>query len=106
MTDKDILSFRAGSSRINDRTEFLDINKYAAGRVPLEFSKRVNTNDGSGHSYDLNLDYSHKFKPNQELTFNFGYSTGTNDNFQVYNTSVYSVNGYLLVSCGYIEQYE
>ncbi|MET4138841.1 TonB-dependent receptor [Pedobacter sp. UYP1] len=94
LTDKDILSFSGGfNSRINDRTEYLDINKYATGRVPLEFSKRINTNDGSGHSYDLNLDYSHKFKPNQELTFNFGYSTGTNDNFQVYNTSVYSLNG-------------
>ncbi|QNK62591.1 TonB-dependent receptor [Pedobacter sp. PAMC26386] len=94
LTDKDILSFSAGyNRRDNDRTEFLDINKYRQGRVPLEFSKRMNTNNGSGHSYDLNLDYSHKFKPNQELTFNFGYSNGTNDNFQLYNTSIYSLNG-------------
>jgi outer membrane receptor protein involved in Fe transport len=94
LTDKDILSFSGGfNSRDNDRTEFLDINKYRQGRTPLEFSKRVNTTNGSGHSYDLNLDYSHKFKPGQELTFNFGYSNGTNDNFQLYNTSVYSLNG-------------
>jgi len=94
LTDKDILSFSGGfNSRDNDRTEFLDINKYRQGRAPLEFSKRVNTTNGSGHSYDLNLDYSHKFKPNQELTFDFGYSNGTNDNFQLYNTAVYNLNG-------------
>ncbi|MGY0039858.1 outer membrane beta-barrel family protein [Pedobacter sp. NJ-S-72] len=94
LTDKDILGFSGGfNSRDNDRTENLNINKYRQGRAPLEFSRRTNTNNGSGHSYDLNLDYSHKFKPNQELTFNFGYSNGTNDNFQLYNTSVYSVNG-------------
>jgi outer membrane receptor protein involved in Fe transport len=94
LTDKDILGFSGGfNSRDNDRTEFLNINKYRPERAPLEFSKRTNTNNGNGHSYDLNFDYSHKFKPNQELTFNFGYSNGTNDNFQLYNTSVYSVNG-------------
>ncbi|MBB6499793.1 TonB-dependent receptor domain-containing protein [Pedobacter cryoconitis] len=94
LTDKDILSFSGGfNTRDNDRTENLNINKYMQQRVPLEFSDRINTTNGSGHSYDLNFDYSHKFKPSQELTFNFGYSDGTNDNFQLYNTSVYSVNG-------------
>ena len=34
LTDKDILSFSAGfNSRENDRTEFIDINKYRQGRV-------------------------------------------------------------------------
>jgi len=94
LTTKDILSFSGSfNSRINDRNEIININKYAANRVPLELSRRINSTDGTGNSYDLNLDYSHKFKPSQELTFNFGYSKGSNDNFQEYNTSIYSING-------------
>jgi len=94
LTTKDILSFSGGfNSRNSDRNDLLNINKYDAGRNPLELSRRINTNDGSGNSYDLNLDYSHKFKTSQELTFNFGYSKGDNDNYQEYNTAVYNVNG-------------
>ena len=94
LTTKDILSFSGGfNSRNSDRNDILAINKYDAGRNPLELSKRINTTDGTGNSYDLNLDYSHKFKTSQELTFNFGYSKGNNDNYQEYNTAVYNVNG-------------
>jgi len=94
LTTKDILSFSGGfNSRDNNRNDLLNINKYDAGRNPLELSRRINTNDGSGSSYDMNFDYSHKFKTSQELTFNFGYSKGNNDNYQEYNTAVYNVNG-------------
>lgn len=95
LTDKDILSFSGGfNSRENDRTELLTINKYGLGRAPLEFSNRTNLNKGDGSSYDLNLDYSHKFKKaGEELTFNFGYTRGTNNNDQEYNTGIYSLNG-------------
>jgi len=42
----------------------------------------------------LNLDYSQKFKkPKEELTFNFGYSSGYNDNDQAYNTTITNRNG-------------
>lgn len=93
LTDKDVLSFSAAyNRRDNDKTDLLNINTYQVGRVPLQLSNRTNTTDGSGHSTDLNLDFSHKFKPKQELTFNFGYSTGVNNNFQQYNTSVYSID--------------
>jgi len=94
ITTKDILSFSGGfNSRNSDRNDLLNINKYNASRNPLELSRRTNTNDGTGSSYDLNLDYSHKFKTSQELTFNFGYSKGNNDNYQEYNTAVYNLNG-------------
>ena len=94
ITAKDILSFSGGfNSRNSDRNDLLNINKYNASRNPLELSRRTNTNDGTGSSYDLNLDYSHKFKTSQELTFNFGYSKGNNDNYQEYNTAVYNLNG-------------
>lgn len=94
LTTKDILSFSGGFNiRDNDRTELLDINKYNAQRAPLELSNRTNTNLGSGKSFDTNLDYSHKFKPGEELTFNFGFSKGNNDNFQRYITDLQSLNG-------------
>ncbi|HEY0177809.1 MAG TPA: TonB-dependent receptor, partial [Pedobacter sp.] len=93
LTNKDVISFSAAyNKRDNDKTDLLNINTYQPGRIPLQLSNRTNTTDGSGHSTDLNLDFSHKFKPKQELTFNFGYSTGVNNNFQQYNTSVYSIN--------------
>lgn len=95
LTDKDVLSFAAGFNlRDNDRTEFLNINKLNALNQPVELSNRVNSNLGSGGSYDLNLDYSHKFKkPREEITFNLSFSEGNNDNLQLYNTDIYNVDG-------------
>jgi len=94
LTKKDVISFSGGFNiRDNKRNDQLNINEYAAGRVPLEFDDRTNDNNGSGNSHDFNLDYSHKFKKDQELTFNFGYSGGTNNNFQQYNTNIVSMNG-------------
>lgn len=94
LTPKDVISFSGGFNiRDNDKRDLLQINQFKAMGAPLQLSNRINTTDGSGHSFDTNLDYSHKFKPNQELTFNFGYSEGTNDNFQQYNTDIYSKNG-------------
>ena len=94
LTDKDVISLSGGFNiRDNYRKDFLSINKFMPQMLPLEFSDRINTTDGSGHSYDSNLDYSHKFKPGQELTFNFGYSQGTNNSVQDYNTTIYSRNG-------------
>lgn len=95
LTDKDVISFAAGFNlRDNDRTEFLTIDQLNRRFEPVELSRRTNTNLGSGGSYDLNLDYSHKFtKPREELTFNVSFSEGDNNNLQLYNTEVYNVNG-------------
>ncbi|WEK19106.1 MAG: TonB-dependent receptor [Candidatus Pedobacter colombiensis] len=95
LSQKDILSFTGGfNRRDNDQNEFLNINKLNSAKDPIELSKRKNINDGSGHTYDLSLDFIHKFKkPKEELTFNFSYSNGTNNNNQNYNTDVYNQNG-------------
>ncbi|MCX2450468.1 TonB-dependent receptor [Pedobacter sp. PLR] len=95
LTDKDVISFSAGFNlRDNDRTELLTIDKLNPLYQPLELSRRTNTNLGSGGSYDLNLDFSHKFKkPKEELTFNLSFSEGDNDNLQLYNTEIYNING-------------
>lgn len=94
LTSKDVLSFSGGfNMRENDRNEFLNINKYDVNRSPLELSTRTNTNLGSGKSFDTNLDYTHKFKPGEELSVNFGFSKGNNDNFQEYLTDLLNING-------------
>ncbi|MHA4893506.1 TonB-dependent receptor domain-containing protein [Pedobacter sp. PWIIR3] len=95
VSEKSVLSFSGGFNvRDNDRNELLTINKLDQLRNPLELSNRTNSNLGTGGSYDLNLDFSHKFaKPKEELTFNFSFSEGDNDNDQIYNTDIYNVNG-------------
>jgi outer membrane receptor protein involved in Fe transport len=95
LSDKDVLSFSGGFNiRDNDRNEFLTIDQLNSLKNPLELSRRNNSNLGSGGSYDLNLDFSHKFKkPKEEITFNASFSEGDNDNLQIYNTDIYNLNG-------------
>lgn len=95
LAEKSVVSLSAGFNfRNNDRNEFLEINQFNSSLNPLQLSNRSNTNNGSGNSYDLNLDFTQKFKkPKEELTLNFGYSEGNNDNLQIYNTNVYNING-------------
>lgn len=95
ITDKSVLSLSGGFNiRDNDRNEFLSIDQLDQFQNPLNLSRRNNDNLSSGGSYDLNLDFSQKFKkPKEELTFNFSFSEGNNDNYQTYNTDVYNLNG-------------
>jgi outer membrane receptor protein involved in Fe transport len=95
LTGKDILSLSGGfNSRDQTEGDLTMIYKYGSQRNPLDFGTRNNSGSGSGNSYDMNFDYSHKFKTQgEELTFNFGYSTGDNDRFQEFNTTVYSHAG-------------
>ncbi|MDR6785897.1 outer membrane receptor protein involved in Fe transport [Pedobacter africanus] len=95
LAEKSILSFTGGFNiRDNERSELLSIDKLNPSKNPLERSRRDNSNDGSGGSYDLSLDFVQKFKkPKEELTFNFSFSDGTNDNYQNYLTDVYYANG-------------
>ncbi|WP_432712408.1 TonB-dependent receptor domain-containing protein [Pedobacter sp.] len=95
LTDKDVISFSGGFNiRENDRSEFQNFNSLNSQLTTIERSNRVNADKRSGNSFDLNLDYVHKFsKPRTELTFNFGYAKGSNDNFQQYNTEIFNQNG-------------
>lgn len=95
LNDKNMLSLSGGfNTRDNERLEYLTIDKLNGQRAPVELSNRNNTNIGTGTSFDLNLDYSLKFKkPKEELTFNLGYSKGSNDNAQIYTTDIYNQNG-------------
>ncbi|RZK45787.1 MAG: TonB-dependent receptor, partial [Pedobacter sp.] len=95
LSEKDVVSFSGGFNiRDNNRNELLNINQFGAAYNPVLLSNRNNSNIGNGSSFDLNLDFTHKFtKPKNEITFNVGYSEGENFNEQVYNTNVYNING-------------
>jgi len=95
LTDKTVISLSGGFNvRDNDRNELLSIDQLDALKNPVNLSTRNNSNLGSGGSYDLNLDFSQKFKkPKEELTLNFSFSEGTNDNYQIYDTDVFNING-------------
>lgn len=95
LAEKSVLSFSTGLNiRNNNQNEFLSIDQLGANLNPLALSHRSNDNNGKGNSYDLNLDFSQKFKkPREELTANISFSEGTNDNFQTYNTNIYNING-------------
>ncbi|WP_421945221.1 TonB-dependent receptor domain-containing protein [Pedobacter sp.] len=95
LAPKSVVSLSGGfNARDNDRNEFVDIRQLGRTSNPVLLSNRLNNNVGSGNSYDVNLDYSQKFKkPKEELTFNFGYSSGTNNNDQDYSTTFTNING-------------
>jgi len=95
VAQKSVLSFSGGFNiRENNRSEDLAINQFDLSLKPLQLSNRTNINNGSGNSYDLNLDFSQKFaNPKEELTVNLGLSEGQNDNIQSYGTNVFNING-------------
>jgi outer membrane receptor protein involved in Fe transport len=95
LAEKSVLSFSTGFNiRNNAEDEFLSINELGLARNPLELSSRTNNNTNKGNNYDLNLDFSQKFKkPKEELTANLSFSEGTNDSYQIYNTNIYNING-------------
>ena len=95
LTPKSVISLSGGfNSRENDRNEQLNIRQLDKNQSPVLLSNRTNSTDGFGDSYDANLDYVQKFKkPKEELTFNFGYSYGTNNSNQYYSTNTINRNG-------------
>lgn len=94
LAPKSVISLSGGfNSRENERNELIDIRQLSSSQSPVLFSKRSNFTDGYGSSYDLNLDYVQKFnKPKEELSFNFGYSSGDNNNDQTYSTNTTNRN--------------
>ncbi|MDN5283999.1 MAG: TonB-dependent receptor [Mucilaginibacter sp.] len=100
IAEKSVLSFSGGFNSYDiHRNEFLGIDNLNASHLPVQLSHRDNTTNGNGNSYDLSLDFDQKFnKPKEELTFNFGYSHGTNNSFQVFDTDIYNINGRVVES--------
>ena len=95
LTEKSVLSFSSGVNfRNGDNNTLLDINQLNSSRDPYMLSSRYNDEEQKGNSFDLNLDFTHKFKkPKEELTASLSFSRGNNDNNQIYNTHVYNIGG-------------
>jgi len=95
LAEKSVLSFSTGLNlRNGDENELLNINQLYANNNPFALSNRRNNEEQNGKSYDLNLDFSQKFKnPKEEITANVSFSQGTNDSYQIYNTTIYNTNG-------------
>ena len=92
---RDVVSVSGGyNSSSTDRDERLAVDNLTADRQPVTLSSRQNGTTGSGNSYEVALDGTHKFRrPGRELSFDLDYSRGHTDNLQVYATDVYNVNG-------------
>lgn len=95
LAEKTVVTFSAGLNyRTGDENELLNINQLGVALNPLSLSRRTNNEIQDNKSYDLNLDFSQKFKnPKEEITANFSFSEGTNDNYQIYNTNIFNLNG-------------
>lgn len=95
LAEKSVISFSSGLNIGNgDENEMLYIDQLYSNRNPFSLSNRSNIEQQERNSYDLGLDFSQKFaNPKEELTANLGFSEGSNDNYQVYNTNIYNING-------------
>lgn len=85
---KTTISF-SNNINIRNRTRYQDGTTNILGdNVLTQQVLQNNTSPGSGHNYDFNLDFDHKFKKkDEELTANIGYSTGNENNYDYLNTS-------------------
>ena len=84
---KTTISF-SNNINIRNRTRFQDgATNILGDNVLMQQVLQNNTSPGSGHNYDFNLDFDHKFKKkDEELTANIGYSTGNENNYDYLNT--------------------
>ncbi|HXO78049.1 MAG TPA: outer membrane beta-barrel family protein, partial [Puia sp.] len=96
LTSRDAISISgAYTASTTDRNEWLTVNNLTAAHLPAELSTRYNATSGNGNSYQLTVDYTHKFRrPQQELNFDLDYSRGVTDNLQLYNTHINNVDGH------------
>jgi ferric enterobactin receptor len=89
------------------RNEWLTVNNLTADNLPAELSTRHNGATGNGDSYELTIDYTHKFsKPQRELAFDLDYSQGSINNRQRYNTYVYNIDGKVTDSTSVLKDYK
>ncbi|MFC5285404.1 TonB-dependent receptor domain-containing protein [Pedobacter alpinus] len=83
------LSLGKENDRDDLRQRFLDAN-----RELIDFGVGYGTQIEDGNGYDLNLDFSHKFKkPNEELIGNFSFGRGAEDQTEDIVQSFFDNNG-------------
>jgi outer membrane receptor protein involved in Fe transport len=84
---KTTISF-SNNINLRDRTRYLDggTNIIGDGNLTQQVLQN-NASPGNGRNYDFNLDLDKKFaKKDEELTADIGYSTGSENNYDYFNT--------------------
>jgi ferric enterobactin receptor len=88
LTARDGLSVSgAYNASTKNRNEWLTVDNLTAAGLPVELIKQYNSIRGYGNSYELTVDYTHRFrKPQKELDLDFDYARGLTNNQAIYNT--------------------
>ena len=81
------------SSRLH-QDQVIPVNEYSANEALLEsFNRYINVNN-NGDSYEMDLDYSRRFKkPKEELALNFAYASGSFRDYEQFTTQYNPING-------------
>ena len=95
LSPRDLLSVTGlYNASTTDRHEYLAVDNLTQQRTPAQLSNRANTTTGWNASWGATVDLAHKFKtPEEELDFDFAWSTGSGNSFHVYNTNIFNVDG-------------
>jgi ferric enterobactin receptor len=105
LSARDVLSVSGvynASSKV--RNEWLTVDNLTADDFPVQLGNRYNATTGNGNSYELTVDYTHKFSASQsELAFDLDYSHGITNQLQFYNTYIYNIDGSAADSTGVLK---
>jgi len=95
LSSRDLLSLTGQyNSTTKDRHEYLAVDNLTQQQTPTQLSNRANTINAWNTTWGATVDLVHKFKkPAEELDFDFAWSVGSGNGFQVYNTDIFNVDG-------------
>jgi ferric enterobactin receptor len=98
LSPRDLLSITGQyNSLTRDRHEYLTVDNLTQQETPTQLSNRANITHSWNTSWGSTLDWAHQFKKSgEELDFDFAWSTGSGNNFQVYNTNIFDVDGQIV----------
>src|SRR5262249_29738320 len=95
ITPKNTLGISASfNARHLHQDQVIPVNEYAGDNTLLESFTRDIVVNNNGNSYELDLDYSRRFKkPKEELTFNFAYASASFSDNERFTTQYNPVHG-------------
>ena len=87
------ISASFNSSHLHE-DQLIPVIEYSAEHTPLESFNRYITVANNGGSYELDLDYTRRFKkPKEELLLNFAYASGSYRDYELFTTQYNPING-------------
>ncbi|MFL5787855.1 MAG: TonB-dependent receptor domain-containing protein [Flavisolibacter sp.] len=74
--------------------QLIPVIEYSADYMPLVSFNRYITVTNNGNSYELDIDYTRRFKkPKEELALNFAYASGSFRDYEQFTTQFNPING-------------